>query len=194
MAFNDTVMAATKRRNVTPTTTTLDMIVEDFDCSGFDAAPEDGQFIVALPGAELATLSAPTAANIDALSEKGSALRMVWGSSLRSDRAALGDTRVPVILRGGGRFKTKLFLTGGDTPQNDGYTPGAALTVANPATAYKGSTNRLILAPLQETGDACGWVVGYVVQVTNNSSVAGVGEIEVMLYSEPRAVTDNAQA
>ena len=193
MAFNDTVMEASKRRNVSPTTSTLKMLVEDMDCSGFDAKPEDGQFIVALPGAEAATCTA-AAASINDLSETGSALRMVWGSARRSDRQALGDEKVSVIMSGGGRFKTKCFLTDGNAPASDGYTPGAQLTVSVPSGAHRGSANRLFLCPVQETTLASAWAVGYVVRVITDSAVSGTGEIEIMLYDQPRIISDNPQA
>ena len=196
MAFNTTVMEASKRRNVSPTTSTLKMLVEDMDCSGFDAAPEDGQFIVALPGAEAATCTASGDA-IDNLSEAGAALRMVWGSARRSDRQALGDQKVSVIMSGGGRFKTKLFLTDVDVssgaPSGNGYTAGAQLTVAKPAAAHRGTDNRMLLAPVQESGDVAAWAVGYVVRVINDSGVSGTGEIEIILYDQPRIISDNPQ-
>ena len=192
MAYNDTVMEASKRRNVSPTTSTLKMLVEDMDCSGFDASPEDGQFIVALPGAESATCTAFGAA-IDNLSETGAALRMVWGSARRSDRQALGDEKVSVIMSGGGRFKTKCFLTDGDAPSDNGYTPGAQLTVGPPAANHRGSTSRLFLAPVQETGGVSAWAVGYVVRVITDSAVSGTGEIEIMLFDQPRIISDNPQ-
>ena len=199
MAFNDTVMEASKRRNVSPTTSTLKMLVEDMECSGFDAAPEDGQFIVALPGAEAATCTA-YAGDVDGLSETGSALRMVWGSARRSDRQALGDEKVSVIMSGGGRFKTKHFLTdvavSSGAPSSNGYTAGAQLTVSVPSGAHRGSANRLILCPVQEVGGgtAAAWAVGYVVRVINDSGVSGTGEIEFMLYDQPRVISDNPQA
>ena len=193
MAYNDLVMEASKRRNVSPTTSTLKMLVEDMDCSGFDAAPEDGQFIVALPGAEAATCTAH-AADVNSLSEAGSALRMVWGSARRSDRQALGDEKVGVIMSGGGRFKTKCFLTDENAPSADGYTAGAQLTVAVPSGAHRGTANRLFLCPVQETGSAAAWAVGYVVRVINDSAVSGTGEIEIMLYDQPRIISDNPQA
>lgn len=195
MAFNSAVLESASRRNVKPTTSTLHMLVEDADCSGFDAAPEDGQFIVALPGAEAATCVTADATP-DALSETGSALRMVWSSASRADRQALGDSRVPVIMRGGGRFRTKCFLTDlNTTPSAAGYRPGVALTVALSAATvpHHGSNNRLFLAPVQATGETAAWVVGYVVRVVNNSSVSGTAEIEIMLYSEPRIVDVTAQ-
>jgi len=193
MAFNDTVMEASKRRNVSPTTSTLKMLVEDMDASGFAEMPEDGQFIVALPGAEAATCTA-YAASSNALGELGGALRMVWASARRSDRQALGDQKCPVIMHGGGRFRMKTFLTDGNAPSTDGYTAGAALTVAAPSGAHRGTANRLFLAPVQESGGVAAWVVGYVVRVVNDSATSGTGEIEVMLYSEPRIIEDNAQA
>jgi hypothetical protein len=173
-------MEASKRRNVSPTTSTLKMLVEDMDASGFAEMPEDGQFIVALPGAESAACTT-FGANIDALSENGSALRMVWASARRADRQATGDQKCPVIMGGGGRFTTKLFLTDGNAPSADGYTAGAQLSVAPPTAAH-------------EEGTAFAWSVGYVVRVVNDSATAGTGEIEFMLYDQPRQITDNPQA
>ena len=195
MAFNTTVMEATKRRNVSPTTSTLKMLVEDMDCSGFAASPEDGQFIVALPGAEAATCTA-YAASQAALSSSGAALRMVWGSARRGDRQALSDEKCPVIMSGGGRFTTKLFLCGNaDTaPSSAGYVAGANLTVAVPAADHRGTAERLILAPQSECGESHAWIVGYVVRVINDSSVAGTSEIEVMLFDQPRQSTDSSDA
>jgi hypothetical protein len=172
------------------------MLIEDIDCSGLTAPPEDGEFILADPsGATAVTSTVETSLSNVAetgLGTDGVLLRMVWSSALRSDRSALGDKRVPVITKGGGRFRTKYFLCEAAlTPKASGYVPGAQLTVLNPAAAHRGTQDRGILAPADSTMDGltdnhfC-WVVGYVTKVTNDSAVSGTGEIEFMLYSEPR--------
>ena len=184
-------LQATRRRSVSPTTSTLHMLVEDIDCSALTAAPEDGQFIVAVSktgqdGAGL-TLNHDNAGSVDSL---GAGLSMVWGSAQRSDRQARGDARVPVIRKGGGRFRTKCFLR----DDNDGdlstkYIEGAALTVAPPATALQGSTDRLMITTVSSAAgnDNC-WVIGYCIRVITDSIVSGTGEIEFYLYDQPRLV------
>ena len=189
MAFDTVINEASSRRNTSPTSSTLRFVTEDIDCSGMAAPPEDGEFIVCVAGSadeSDAILGGGTVAACDIV---GSGLRMVWGSALRSDRSALGDSRVPVIMRGGGRFKTKFFLTdANESPTTAGYVPGALLTVGRPAAAHRGSANRQILvrALAADTG-AAAWVVGHVVRVINDSQVSGTKEIEIELYSEPRA-------
>ena len=128
MPFNTRVMEASKRRNTSPTTSTLHMIVEDMDCSGLTAPPEDGEFIVAAAGSVNQTVTAQ-AANTADLTPSGAQLRMVWGSARRSDRQAQGDQSCPVIMKGGGRFTTKYFLTDNATaPSAAGYAAGMELT------------------------------------------------------------------
>ena len=187
-------MSATKRRNVSPTTSTLNMLVEDVDCSGMAAKPEDGQFVLAVGGT--ATHDTTNLANdaVESLNPLGAGLRMVWGSALRSDRSALGDSRVPVIRKGGGRFKTKLFLNDDGVANLDEYAEGAALSVAVPAAAIEGSTDRLVLCPAASaTSLDFVWVVGYVIRVINASTVSGTGEIEFYLYDQPRMQQINAE-
>ena len=188
MAFNTRVCSASSRRNTTPTSSTLNMVIEDIDCSGLDAVPEDGEFIVC-QGTTAVEVEHHDAASTADLTRDGAQLRMVWGSALRSDRSALGDTRVPVVMHGGGRFKTKLFMTGAaETPETAAYIPGAELGVHRTDTdvSHQGSENRLLLCPAEEIGTAAAWVVGYVVAVTNSSSVSGTAEIEIQLYPQPR--------
>ena len=202
------VLEATKRRNVSPTTSTLHMVVEDLDCSGLPFAPEDGEFVLLGPGKTAVDLtdsgSTATATSIPGAAGQDIAAltpiaqpKMVWSSALRSDRAALGETRVPVIMHGGGRFKTKLFqLPAGASDVKTTYPVGMLLTVCTPssnavantgqnnAIEYRGSLKRLILAPYAGPigGTAPTTVVGYVTDVTNDSAVSGVGEIEFVLY------------
>jgi hypothetical protein len=180
------------------------MLVEDIDCSAFATAPEDGQFIVAVSKTgNDGTGETISADDAGATTPGGHGLCMVWGSAQRSDRQARGDARVPVIRKGGGRFRTKCFLHDDD----DGtlatnYAEGAPLTVAQPAAAspLQGSADRLLLCPAganftgmnggthtsaDGSGDNC-WIVGYVIRVITDSTVSGTGEIEFYLYDQPR--------
>ena len=184
-------MEGAKRRNTSPTTSTLHMLIEDIDCSALVAPPEDGEFIIAKSSgaATVAAGDVGSNANEHALNQTNPPLfRMVWGSALRSDRSALGDSRVPVLAKGGGRFKTKFFLTEGGAPSAVGYVEGAQLTVL--LATHRGA-DRAILCPCNPamtglTTNEATWVVGQVVRVINNSAVSGTGEIEVLIYSEPR--------
>tara|TARA_B100000131_G_scaffold166520_1_gene160978 strand:- start:2939 stop:3451 length:513 start_codon:yes stop_codon:yes gene_type:complete len=167
------------------------MLVEDVDCSALAAAPEDGQFIVAVSKTAGANPADEALSNNNAAltTELGHGLCMVWGSAQRSDRSALGDQRVPVIRKGGGRFKTKFFLhEAGDPAISTKYVEGAPLTVMHTPDAVQGSADRLMLAPAASaSGNSC-WIVGYCVRVINDSQVSGTGEIEFYLYDQPRLV------
>jgi len=171
------------------------MLVEDVDCSAIAAAPEDGQFIVAVSktgnDGTGETISAVNAANT---TPGGHGLGMVWGSALRSDRSALGDSRVPVIRKGGGRFTTRCFNVDSADANLAQWVEGAPLTVAAPTVAVQGSTARMLLtlaaqgttgAPSTTALDHC-WIVGYVVRVVTDSVVSGTGEIEFYLYDQAR--------
>ena len=184
------ILSAPRRRNCTPTTSTLKMLIEDVDCSGLAAAPEDGEFVQA-PGKTAAfsddTFESDTTADVTIGTNAG--LAMVWGSARRSDRAALGDSRVPV-LRNGGRFKTKLFYLADEdavpSANANGYGEGALLTVIKAPAALEGSQDRLVIAPLSKEN---GWVIGHCVSIVTDSKTAGQGEIEVVLYDQPRLHT-----
>jgi hypothetical protein len=185
-------LTATKRRNTAPTTSTLKMLVEDVDCSGLDAAPEDGQFVQAV--GSTASYSADTFEHANTSSVtvgQNAGLCMVWASARRSDRAALSDQKVPVV-RNGGRFKTKAFILKDDakvpSDADNDYAAGALLTVAKSTNAVEGSDKWLFLKPLED-GSTAAWVVGYCIRIVNDSNVAGTGEIEVMLYDAPRLHT-----
>lgn len=183
-------LQATKRRSVSPTTSTLHMLVEDVDCSALAAAPEDGQFVVAISKTAGANPADNVLSNADPAqtTELGHGLCMVWGSAQRSDRSALGDQRVPVIRKGGGRFKTKFFLSEEGEAPSTKFVEGAPLTVLTATEAVQGSDARLMLAPaISAAGSSC-WIVGYCVRVINDSQVSGTAEIEFYLYDQPRLV------
>ena len=185
-------MSASSRRNVKPTSSTLKMTIEDIDCSAMDVAPEDGQFICvvgtaaanAKGGSDL-TVSDNDEANVTAVDPC-----MVWGSALRSDRSALGESRVPVIRFGGGRFRTKFFHVTDDgrglTESQNGYTAGARLAIFKTAGAVEGSADRLTLKPMSLAANGTAMCVGQVVRVITDSVVPGTGEIEIQLWANPR--------
>jgi hypothetical protein len=168
------------------------MLVEDVDCSGLEAAPEDGQFVQAVSTTAIYSADTFEAANTAAVDiGQNAGLCMVWASARRSDRQATGDQKVPVI-RNGGRFKTKAFILKNDakvpSDADNDYASGALLTVAVSTNSVEGSDKRLFLKPLEDASTAA-WVVGHCIRVTNDSNVAGTGEIEVMLYDAPRLHT-----
>ena len=188
-------MSASSRRNVKPTSSTLKMTVEDIDCGAMTVAPEDGQFICVAGAAAAddkggADLVVDHANHADVTANDPC---MVWGSALRSDRSALGDSRVPVIRNGGGRFRTKIFRVADDaqslTAAANGYTPGARLSLEKPSAAIEGTADRLILMPLSLHTAANAMCVGTVVRVVTDSRVAGTGEIEIQLWDSPRIET-----
>lgn len=191
------VLSATRRRNVSPTSSITHCRIEDVDCSAaaFDAPPEDGQFVQA-PGrvafnSHGDTFNAADALNPNAATLANSAgLAMVFQSAQHSDRQALGQTRVPVI-RGALRCKTKLFSVADDavalSHANNLYLAGCLLTVAKATDAVQGSANRIVLAPLPAANG--GWVVGNLVGIVTDSVVSGTGELEIQLYDKPIYVT-----
>jgi hypothetical protein len=187
-------MEASNRRNISPTTSTLNMLIEDVDCSALEAPPEDGHFVVA-HGPSIDEVGHNLVFNHD--NEESvtglHGLAFVWGSALRSDRAALGDSRVPVIRRAGGRFKSMAFVVRDDgqllSNAANGYVAGAPLSVFKTAAAFQGSADRLMLIAAKDAAPTAGnhaVVVGRVTRVIKDSQVSGKGEIEFMLYEEPR--------
>ena len=204
-------MSASKRINVTPTTSVLDLRIDDVDCSGasFIKPPEDGQFVLAAgktATAGFVTNAATTnqrycSETIAEVVSDGAGLAMVWSSAQHGDRLALGHTRVPVI-RGGGRWKTKLFNVADDAVAlghaNNGYAVGNPVTVKAIAASLQGTAERLVIGRVTEkagaTSNTAGkdvsvWVVGHVTRIVTDSVVAGKGEIEIQLYEQPRLVT-----
>lgn len=186
--------------NVEPTSSFLHIRIEDVDCSSTtncSVAPIDGQFLAA-PGLEAhdgfntdaATTNADYlgggVATLDMV--RGPTLAMVWLSRFRTDLAALGNARVPVV-RGALRFKTKLFNLAHGEDISTVYAPGTQLTVQAAFTAVDSSAERLVLDNAASIGAAAsGWVVGYVTRVI--STLAGSEEIEVQLYDQPRLITE----
>ena len=179
MAINKT-MSATRRRNVSPTSSILRTVTRDFDCSAFLVPPEDGQFIVTAGGdvASLGTSKVYHSATLTDVDRTGASLHMVWSSPLHSDRAALGDAKVPVLWHGGIEVELALYnfdnTAAIDASVN--FAPGNKVTVGkNPSVVHAGPTGvsdlgsptaanqRLCIEPLLAAEG--GWAVGYVVSV-----------------------------
>jgi hypothetical protein len=193
----DTTFFATRRRNVTPTSSTIraDM-TRDMDCSGaaFLQPPEDGQFISCLGdvGANPKTKVFHKDASITALDIEASGLRMVWASAMQSDRQALGDKRVPVLWKGGIEVECKLFNADKSVALLLQYPIGTPVSVGSSKTSVAlkpnlGDTDaslRLVLEPVAPGNEA--WVVGYVTGVTSAGKPINGDSIKVMLYDHPQ--------
>lgn len=185
-------ISATRRRNVTPTSSILRIVTRDVDCSAFPYPPEDGQFVCT--AGDVATN--PSAATFhgpgyDATDAQGSSLKMVWASALQTDRQALGNTRVPVLWLGGIEVECKLLNGDDGTPLGTAYPAGTLLSVQAAVSSVQGSTARLVLTPIAD-GEP-GWAVGYVTKSHTGNDAAGDDMadnkgITVMLYDQPRKV------
>lgn len=162
-------VSASRRINTSPTTSVLQLRVDDVDCTdtSFAYPPEDGQFVLvggtngktATAGLDAAPSTADYALTSKQycsetkadLTDKGAGLAMVWSSAQHVDRQALGDKRVPVI-RGEARFKTKLFNVPDDTVAlshaNNGYVVGGPVTVKMAKSSIQGTAARLVIGPL----------------------------------------------
>lgn len=182
--------SAARRRNVSPTSSTLSVQTRDVDCSGLADSPEDGEFVT--QDGDSPTGVVFTAANnggVTAALTQGSSLAMVWGSAQRSDRQALGDQRVAVLAHGGIDVDCMIYDaadTGAALNDTNNFPLGALVSVAECSTAIEGSTSRLVLCPF----DTAGWAVGYVTR-TSGDAPAADRAIGVYLYDKPRYV-DNA--
>lgn len=187
----DTSNSAVRRRNVSPKSSTLHVQTRDVDCSALDYAPEDGEFILLSGDAADPTLvySGVNAAAVTAAAS-GALLRMVWSSARRSDRAALGDKRVPVIASSAGMdVDVALYNSDGGAPaMEDTYPAGTLLTVAVAAETLTNVPNdvkdkRFILTPM--AADQTGWCVGFVREEASGSA-GDDNAIKIHLYGTPQ--------
>lgn len=197
MAATDRTISATRRRNVTPTSSVLRIVTRDVDCSGFTYAPEDGQFVVTASANDVAenpnkVFHGADDAAVTATTAEGSSLKMVWSSALQTDRQALGNTKVPVLFLGGIEVECKLLsYEVANTTLATAFPVGALLSVGKNPVAVQGSTDRLVLEPM--LAGEIGWAVGYVSKSHTESDSAGDAPannkgITVMLYDQPRKV------
>ena len=179
-------VSAVRRRNVSPTSSTLKVQTRDVDCSRMANAPEDGEFVPQDGLPATAVFFGDAHGDVTALNENASSLAMVWGSALRSDRQALGDTRVATLAHGGIEVSCSLY----EAPvHNDALSDpsnfpiGRMVSVKNCTDAIEGATGRLVLHPITE--DQVGWVVGYVT-ASDARDPAADRPISVYLYDKPR--------
>jgi len=181
--------SATRRRNVSPTSSTLSVQTRDVDCSGLANPPEDGEFVTQDGDSPAVVYHAATNGGVAATENQGSSLGMVWGSAQRSDRQALGDTRVAVLAHGGIDVDCTLYIAGNPAvglDQATNYPLGQMVSVAlNTGMAVEGSTTRLLLEPMAAAD--CGWAVGYVTR-TSAQNPAADRAIGIYLYDKPRYV------
>lgn len=195
---------ATRRRNVSPTSTILKTVTRDVDCSGaeFVQPPEDGQFISCKGdigfNPEDKVFRGADAAAVKTSETFGPTMKMVWASAMQSDRQALGDKRVPVLWQGGIEVECKLFECDDAKylDHADNFAPGNLVTLITntttvalkPGLATADTTERLVMTPLAPKTE-CGWVVGYVTGVSREGGLPVNGDsITVMLYDQPRFI------
>ena len=167
--------SASRKRNVKPVSSVLNVTTRDVDCSALATAPADGSFV---------TLSGTRGvADTDAVSYS-----MVWGSALRSDRQALGDRRVAVLAHGGIEVECALYVS---TPDNQGaeqaLSHSANYPVGRLVKAAANGDGELVIHPLTEEGWAVGFVTG-----TSDKVAADDRPITVYLYDKPMHVSAEA--
>lgn len=188
MAIDTTAFHA-KGRNVTPLSSTLKFQTLPADCSGSDwpAAPVDGEWLHFAGYGEAATH-----ANADLTISAsdfglGAMSCMVWSHRDRSDRSALGQTRVPVI------FKESFHCELGLYNYDSAALPEAGWLIkleeaADEVLGGSATNKRLVAEPfnaLAALGEE--WIVGHVVGGAGTSTA---GEpLEVVLYDMPRMIT-----
>jgi hypothetical protein len=157
----------------------------DVDASALTVLPEDGEWVFFGGYLEPCTNAAADLV-IDANGMgKGGTLCMVWSEAGRSDLAATGHERVPVIFRHS--FHCELELYNYDSaalPQG-----GDLLTVSTAFAVINGDTGntRLVLNAIgsDDLGAGEHWVVG---QVLKSVETAG-DPMEVLIFDTPKAVT-----
>lgn len=179
--------SAVRRRNASPTSTTLSVQTRDVDCSGMATTPEDGEFVPQDGEPATADFFGDAHADVDATNRNASSLAMVWGSALRSDRQALNHTRVATLAHGTGievecaLYEAPNHATALDDAAN--YPVGRLVSVKNCTDSIQGATGRLVLHPVTEL--QVGWVVGYVTK-SDDRVPADDRPISVFLYDKPR--------
>ena len=184
--------SAAKRRNVSPTSSTLNVVTRDIDCSGMNHSPEDGQWVPQDGDpAGTATWHHGTETSVSATAANASSISMVWASAQRSDRQALGDTRVPVLMHGGVEVEIKLYECQAGTLSSL-FPVGSLVTLTKATEALSGvagdvagTNNRLVITPMPAAN--FGWAVGYVISAPAEAA-ADDAAIKVYLYDKPRLV------
>ena len=197
--------SAVRRRNVFPVTTILNVRTRDVDCSALADSPEDGQFVTAFGGSNTAAgvvyhavdAAAMAASVVAGLVEADyTSLAMVWGSAMRSDRQALGDTRVATFAHNGVEVECKLFNADDAVALATTYPDGMNVSVAGNTVALQGAAigARLVLCPMTPLYDGAnpmtqvGVAVGYVTGRSNDGLPVDGDFIRVYLYDKPRLI------
>ena len=163
--------SASRKRNVKPVSSVLNVTTRDVDCSALATAPADGSFV---------TLSGTRG---DTALDKVS-YSLVWGSALRSDRQALGDRRVSVLAHGGIEVECALYTAGDDAVN---LNAAGNFPVGTLVQASANGDGDLALAPLA----AEGWAVGFVTAAPA-ALPANDRAITVYLYDKPMHVSVEA--
>jgi len=185
--------SAAKRRNVSPTSSILNVVTRDIDASGMGHGPEDGEWIPqdGLPmgdGTVAVTdlWHSPAFDSVIATAANAASIAMVWGSALRTERQALGHNRVSVLAHGGIEVKCALYSCDGGALSSEFPVGSLVSLVPNDEalTNVAGSeaNDRLVLEAM---GTDCGWAVGYVIAVPEGAG-ADDKPITVYLYDKPQ--------
>lgn len=191
----DTTYSAARRRNVSPKSSTLNVQVRDVDCSDLTYVPEDGEFIT-LSGSDLTApteiLHASSHAGLGSTTDaEAMQLRMVWGSARRSDRAALSEKRVPVLMHGPGiDIDTCLYNADSAETLATNFPVGTLLSVAdniNVLTNVSGGAVNVRMVLEAFSADDCGWAVGYVREEASGDP-GNDNPIHVHIFGTPRFV------
>ena len=204
----DATAENSKRRNVEPLSAVTDIRTLSADCSGFANTPLDGEFVffrgngkAALSAADLTSLGNTTTAFTTAPGDElksvpgstaacwGGTLRMIWSEDRRSDRASLGDKRVPVLFLTDMHCKLHLYnYDASDLPRAGDPIFVRANKVAS---AAAGSDLERLVATVYAAGVApatgsgtVDWIVGTVLK-----DVAAAGDpMECVIFANPRPI------
>jgi len=189
----DRTSAASNGLNLSPAGTIITDLTRSADCSAYSPKPLDGS-LVTYAGARQAVLEEPdplSPKDFATVDSNGSALRMVWSETGRTDLQATAYKRVPVLIKGI-EVRTKLYnfdsaagsIQAGDlvfaASNVEAIGSNAAGTHFIPDICAKGSAGN----------DDAGWLIGVVVKGTDSPvSLASDGadgvEITIALYDVP---------
>jgi hypothetical protein len=179
----DKTAAKSNGLNVEPLGSTLQIWTLSADCSGLTVPPVDGEFIMFAGDGEAVT--AVDNSDFDAVGDKGSQLRMVWGHKDRSDIQATGRKKTPVIFKGGMHMKLSLY----DFLVTQTLTAGTLVYVQRSTDAVLGGTAVRGVATISTAAPTDGWVVGHVVASNASTLVAAADgdaiPAEIYLYDTP---------
>lgn len=180
--------SAARRRNVSPVSSTLHVVVRDVDCSALSPTPEDGEFVTQEGTRNSAAVYFGVAGAVTCTAAEVSSLKMVWESALHTDRQALGHRRVPVLMHHGIEVECKLY----NLIESDVFAVGSYVTVAQADASVVSSDDRLVLQVVTpNAGAQAGWAVGYVTKIPE--SFGPDKAVTVYLYDKPMWVTVPAE-